>query len=144
MSNLLLPGNENLWLPGHGLVPTHIRQAIQALEEYDRDLSLAREENTGEWIVMLSRGPEGRAYPAMNLGTELPTPEEIKRKLYRADTRRRAREIVAEIDRKNEGRKKQLRDEAHDGAGEAAEAMDLYHHITKRHPVPRIFVPKGI
>lgn len=133
----------NIWIPGAGLVPIHVRSAMKAVEEYDADLKLARDEVADQWVVMLKNGPEGRPFPVLGLGYELPAPEEIKRRLYMADTRRRGREIVAEIERRNEARRQELRAKAHDAGGEVAEAMDTALHLMKRHPVPRIFVPSG-
>lgn len=131
-----------LWIPGAGFVPAHIRSAQKAVEEYDPDLSLARDPDAGDqWVVLLNRGPEGRPFPVLGLGYELPAPEEIKRKLYMSDTRKRGREIVAEVVRRNEARKRAFRDQAHDAGGEVAEAMDTALHLMKRHPTPRIFVP---
>ena len=131
-----------IWTPGLGLVPAHIRSAQKAVEEYDADMSIGRDERDGNWVVMLERGPQG-AHPVLGLGTELPAPEEIKRRLYMSDVRKRGREIVADIERHNAQQRKRLRDETHEAAGEVAEAMDTALHLMKRHPVPRIFVPGG-
>jgi hypothetical protein len=38
MSALNIP-TQALWVPGQGVVPTHVRQAMKAVEEYDTDLS---------------------------------------------------------------------------------------------------------
>lgn len=135
--------SKNIWVPGAGLVPLHIRQAQKAIEEYDADLRLARdEENGGQWVVLL-RGEGGQEYPVLGLGYELPNPEQIKARLYKADTRRRGREIVRDIMRAQERAQAAARYETHQAAGEVAEAMDAALHVMKRHPTPRIFVPGG-
>lgn len=131
-----------IWTPGHGLVPAHIRSAQKAVEEYDVDMSIGRDESNGNWVVMLERGPEG-PFPVLGLGVELPAPEEIKRRLYMSDVRKRGREIVADIERHNALARKALQDQTHEAGGEVAEVMDSYLHLAKRHPVPRIFVPSG-
>jgi len=131
----------DLWLPGTGYVPSYIRNAMKALEEYDPDLSLARDGD--QWVIMLNRGPEGRGFPVLGLGFDLPAPEEIKRRLHQGDTRRRGREIVAEVDRHNEARKKSLRGAVRDGAEEFADALSTAYHIKKVHATPRIFVPSS-
>jgi hypothetical protein len=131
----------NIWIPGAGFVPAHIRRAMKAVEEYDVDLEIGRDEHTGDYVVMLKRGPEGRSFPVLGLGPELPAPEEIKRRLYKADTRRRGRQIVADIERNNERKRAELRHQTSEAAGEVAEAMDTALHLMKRHPAPRIFVP---
>jgi hypothetical protein len=132
-----------IWTPGHGLVPAHIRSAQKAVEEYDVDMSIGRDDSNGQWVVLLARGPEGRPFPVLGLGVELPAPEEIKRKLYMSDTRKRGREIVMDIERHNERARQALRDKTHQAGGEVAETMDTALHLMKRHPVPRIFVPSG-
>lgn len=144
MSTIITPGGDSIWLPGSGLVPIHVRQAMQAVEEYDAELELGQDTRNGQWVVLLSRGPEGRPFPVLGLGYELPAPEEIKRRLYMADTRRRGREIVADVVRANSRRQKELRDATHERGGEVAEAVDTAFHLMKRHPRPRIFVPKGV
>lgn len=140
------PGNagaSELWVPGYGTVPAGMSAAAKAVEEYDPDLAIGQDERTGDFVVLLKRGPGGNAFPVLGLGPELPAPEEIKRRLHMADTRRRGRQIVADIERKNEQRRKELRAQTSDAAGEVAEAMDTALHLMKRHPVPRIFVPSG-
>lgn len=133
--------NQNIWLPGAGLVPIHVREAQQAIEDYDADFGLGRDEVTGDWVVLQKRGPDGYPFPVFNLGQELPNRDTIMRRLYHADVRRRGHKIVADIVRRNDERQKQLRDESHEAAGEVAEVIDTYYHLRKNHPRPRIFVP---
>jgi hypothetical protein len=133
--------DKDLWIPGYGSVPVGMSAAAQAVNEYDPDLAIGQDERTGDFVVLLKRGPDGTAFPVLGLGPELPAPGEIKRRLYKADTRRRGREIVASIERTNERQRKALRAQTHEAAGEVAEAMDTALHLMKRHPVPRIFVP---
>jgi len=134
---------QELWVPGYGNVPVGMSAAAQAVNEYDPDLAIGQDERNGDYVVLLKRGPGGTAFPVLGLGPTLPAPEEIKRRLYKADTRRRAREIVADIERVNERKRQELRRQTSDGAGEVAETMDTALHLMKRHPVPRIFVPSG-
>ena len=146
MTNVWTPGNagaDQLWVPGYGNVPVGMSAAAKAVEEYDPDLALGQDERTGDFVVLLKRGPDGTAFPVLGLGPELPAPEEIKRRLHKGDTRRRGREIVADIERVNAQRRAELRKDTHEAAGEVAEAMDTALHLMKRHPVPRIFIPSG-
>ena len=130
-----------LWVPGAGLVPAHIRQAELLIKEYDADLRLARESQTGDWVVAKRLGPDGEPFPVLYLGPELPTPDKIKERLYKSDTRRRAAQIVREVDERNERRKKELRDRASEETGVAAEALEWAYRKLGNHPNPRIFVP---
>jgi hypothetical protein len=140
----LLLGNApapQLWVPGAGLVPVHVRQAELLIKEYDADLRLAREAQSGDWVVAKRSGPDGEPFPVLHLGPELPTPDKIKERLYKSDTRRRAAEIVREVDQRNERRAKEVRDRASDETGVAAEAMEWAYRKMGNHPNPRIFVP---
>lgn len=134
----------DIWTPT-GFVNSDLRAAGTAVEEYGRDfgvpsLSLGRDLQSGEYVVLMDKA-DGTPHPVLALGTEIPSADTIKRKLYEADTARRGAEIVRDVDRANERAKKRLRDATHEGAGEVAEAMDVLFHKTHRHPVPRIFVP---
>lgn len=129
----------DLWLPGQGYVPSHVRQAQQALREYNEDLSLAKDGD--QWVVLMNRGPQ--PFPVLGLGFDLPAPEEIKRQLYMGDTQRRGHLIAKEVDAHNEAIKRELRHKTNEGAGEFAEALDTARHIKKIHQAPRIFVPSA-
>ena len=130
-----------LWLPGEGLVPPDVRAARQAVREYDEDLTLGRHEHTGDWVVLLKRGPEGRPFPVFGLGVELPPPEQIKKKLSDSDVRRNGARITEQIVRRKELHDKEVRRQAEEGSGEAAEAVSWAHRQMGSHPSPRIFVP---
>lgn len=130
-----------IWLPGGGVVPLHIRQAEKALEEYDARLSLGRNEQNGDWVVLLDGG-DGRPYPVLGLGLELPAPEKIKEKLHRSDTRRRGAEIVTEMVKRNDARLQAIKDKASDGSGQYAEALEwAFRKVGSTAASPRIFVP---
>lgn len=106
---------------------------------------LGRDETTGDWKVLVKNGPhEGQPFPVFNLGRELPPAERIKQMLYNADVRRRGYKIVQDIERRNEARKKALRDEAHDAGGEVADVVDWAFRKEGKHPNPRIFVSRDI
>jgi len=127
-----------------GMVPPHIATAQKAVEEYDADLLIGRDERNGDWVVLLdSRRHDMPPHPVLRLGPELPGVDEIKRRLYHADTRRNGHRIVDDIVRARERAEAAMRSETHDAAGEVAEAMDAMLHALKRHPAPRIFVPGG-
>lgn len=134
----------DIWTPGWGFVPPHVATAQKAVEEYDADLLIGRDERSGDWVVLLdSRRHDMPPHPVLRLGPELPGVDEIKRRLYMADTRKRGRKIVDDIAREREREQARMNSITHDAAGEVAEAMDSALHLMKRHPVPRIFVPGG-
>jgi len=89
-----------MWVPPQ-MKDAQERAAAKAVEEYDSGLILGYRNDVGEWVVFLRNGPGGVPFPALGLGSTLPAPEEIKRRLYRADTKRRGPAIVAEVERHN-------------------------------------------
>lgn len=129
-----------LWLPGQGFVPAHVREATKAVEDYDSNLSLGRHDKSGEWVVLLTR-PDGETVPIFGLGHELPSRERITEKLYKSDVRRHGGKIAEAIDRANEQRRRDLARKADDGTGETAEAFAWAARKDGTHPSPRIFVP---
>jgi hypothetical protein len=125
MSNITLPfGGGQLWVPGLGNVPAHLRSAMKAVEEYDVDLQLARNEDTGNWCIFIQRSEGEAPFPVFNLGPELPSPDQIKQKLYMADVRRRGHKIALEVERNNARRHAELESVTADAAGEVAEAVE--------------------
>src|ERR1051325_4034327 len=110
---LMVP-SEQLWLPGKGLVPTHIRQAAEAISQYDQDLGLGQDKRTGDWVVLMKGGPEGRPYPVFGLGPELPPGDEIVRRLYHADMKRRGHKIIADINRRADAAREESRQRGRD------------------------------
>ena len=132
--------NDSIWLPSGQTYRIHELQAARAVEEYDASLILGQ--LNGQWTVFLRNGPtQGQPFPVLGLGHELPTPEVIKAKLYRADTQKHGGKIAQRVDRQNREAQKVLRAKADDAAGETAEYFDIAHRIKKTHPTPRIFVP---
>jgi len=131
---------ESIWIPGRGQMVIRELQAARAVEEYASDLILGFRKDTQEWVVFKQGGPDGQPFPVFGLGRELPTPEEIQKRLYLADTKRRGGQIVEEVNRRNEARQQAARDVA-DGAAEiAAEAFD-WALRKEGHGNQRIFVP---
>lgn len=134
---------KELWLPGRGMMPAHVRQAVEAVREYDPDLGLARHDASGEWVVTLQRGtPE--AHPVFGLGTELPPVEEIKRRLYQGDVRRHGGELAVKLQKAQDMRQKHLRDEVNDQTGVAAEALEWALRKEGRTSHSTHYIPKGV
>jgi hypothetical protein len=124
--NIILPnGGGSLWVPGMGEVPTHLRQSMKAVEEYDADLRLARNEDTGHWCIFIERGSGDSPFPVFNLGPELPGPDQIKVQLYRADVRRRGHEILRDVERNNQRQRDALQAATDEAAGDAAESIEF-------------------
>lgn len=132
--------NDSIYLPNGTRLNIRESQAARAVEEYDSSLILGQLH--GQWTVFLRNGPmEGNPFPVLGLGHELPTPEQIKKRLYAADTKRHGGKIALKVDRQNEAAKRALRKKADEGVGAAVEAFDWGLRAQGVHPHPRIFVP---
>lgn len=131
----------NIWLPGAGLVPAHIRTAQQAIEAYDSRLELGFDELNGNWVVLWKDAVDGAPYPVMGLGRELPGYEEIQRLLWKGDTIRRGGDVIKDVNRRNAERKAKSDAEAHDHAGEVAEHLEHTFRRMGKTSYNRIFVP---
>lgn len=114
-----------LWTPGNGLTSRAERQAANAVQEYESDLILGQRQDTREWVVYLRNGPmsDGQPFPIFNLGTELPTADKIKEKLYKADLRRHGKKIFQQIMQANDRATEAGRKAADEASAEMAEAL---------------------
>jgi hypothetical protein len=117
---------------------------MQAVKEYDTDLSLGRHEQTGEWVILLQRGPMDQPHPVFGLGHELPAPEQLKQRLYESDVRRHGAKLAVALMKAQDRRQKELQDKFSDETGVVAEAFEWAHRKEGTHPNPRVFVPEGV
>lgn len=131
---------EALWLPSSYRVLNE-REAAKAVEEYDPGLVLGQRRDTNEWVVFAKEGPEGQPFPVFGLGTALPTPLEIKRRLHNSDVRRNGRKVITDILRRQEAQQKAARAAREEKTGIAAEHFEHAFRKEGKHPVPRIFIP---
>ena len=121
--------------------------ASQAAKEYDARLGFGRNEETGQWVVFMRQGEtaETKAGDLPILGFEtIPSPDEVKKRLYESDALRRGSEILAAINRHNDEVRQTFADAADDAIGETAEAMEWFNRQLGTHPVPRVFVTKDV
>lgn len=131
----------DIWLPGVGVVPSHIRTAQQAVEAYDSRLELGFDQRNQQWVVLWKDAVDGAPFPVMGLGRELPGYEKIQEILYRGDTVRRGGEVVRDVVRRNEERKRQSRAEFRETTGEVAEALEHAFRRMGETSYNRIHVP---
>jgi hypothetical protein len=145
MSDLtLVHENPNaIWLPGSGVVDIQIRNAQRAVKDYDERLELARHEITRDWVVFVTL-ENGHLYPVIGLGKDLPHPDAIRERLWKADTKRHGEKLLHQINRRNEELRRKRRAPSREAAGIAAEAFEWGYRKMGVHPSPRIFVPRGI
>ena len=133
---------QDVWLPGHGVVPVGSINASKAVEDYDPELMLGRNEQTGDWHVFVKKGPhDGQPFPVMYIGPELPTYDEIQRLLYKNDVRRHGAKIVQAIERRKRVEQERLEKQHHDENAEVAEHIEWGLRQMGALPKLRIFVP---
>lgn len=119
-------------------------EAGNAVSDYDSDYMLGRNNTTGEWAVLIKNGPhDGQPFPVFTLGKELPSYDEIQRKLYEGDVRKHGHRIVEQIQRRTDARKKALDDAGHEASAETAEHIE--HGMRKLGMLPKlsIYVPSS-
>ncbi len=132
-------------IPGQGDVDLATLSATRAIEAYDEKLMLAKHEITGDWCVMLKRGPwEGKPYPVLGLGQgDLPSPEEITQRLMAADTKRHGDKILHDFRARNETKERVADVAAEEGTGVAAEAYEWAFRQMGSLP-KKTFIPQDI
>lgn len=114
----------SLWLPGLGAVDLRVRKVAHAVRDYDESLRLAKNENFGDWCVVIGE----MGHPVFSFGMELPDPRDVERLLAKHDTKRYGKEIMDALARDAE--RKRLDDEyrMHDVNGSVAEVMESAMH----------------
>jgi hypothetical protein len=141
----------SLYLPGRGMVNLAATRVDGAVNEYDERLLFAQHPENGQWCIMIKMpasydGPDGlhlgtdRVIPILGFD-DIPHPEDALRRLYKADTLRWGEQMLDDMHRRNEARKKELGRAADDATGQTAEAMEWANRVTGTHPQKRIFVP---
>jgi len=134
--------SEQIWLPGVGAISMDEKRAAEAVEEYDADLMLGQNRETGDWCAFLpgNRASEGQPFPVFNFGQELPHPDDIKRRLYQHDIRRQGRQILDQLDRIYEEEQAAIAAKASEGSELVAEAIASDMQRKGVHPFPRVFM----
>jgi hypothetical protein len=132
----------DMYLPaGAGAIPDDVRQAQLAVSAYDAQLILGVDKHDNTWCVLWEKGPEGRPYPVLNLGKELPSYEAIQKRLYEADVVRNGGAQVAAVTARQDKLRADARAEAHEAATETAEHLEHMFHKADMTEYKRVFMP---
>lgn len=137
-----------IYLPtSAGMVDIRVWRLNEAANEYDPRLMVGRNEQNGAWAVFIKTGPLTPPHPVLHLGwdvSELPHPDDLKRKLYQTDALRNGEQILDRMNRHNEELKKPYRDAADQATELAAEALAWGHsRMTNRIGGKRISIKMG-
>lgn len=98
-----------IYLPGHGMVDLSVKRAHDAAVEYDERLSFKLHEESQQYAVYISmpHGSDPPELPVLGFGYEVPHPDEVKRRLYEADSLRHGDELRRDMNRRNAERLKE-------------------------------------
>ena len=113
-----IPGvADKMWMPAAHDPDPVIRRTVQAVEKYDESLRLARNEVTGNWIVVIGE----RGHPVLDVTDVFGNPDGIRQKLDRFDSKRQGDRILYELDRSVELAKANAQYKSDQLNGEVAE-----------------------
>lgn len=129
---------QRLWLPEARELEPRARKVALAVREYDDSFRFGQHQVTGDWVVCIKN------QPVFGFGRELPHPDDVPKILARHDMKRRGHEIMDELDRKNKADQAEREYQRQQNTGIVAEHFEHAFRQEGRHPVPRIFVPRGV
>jgi len=136
----------SIYVPGHGTTTFEAYRVGKAVTEYDERLFFQRNYETGDWCVFIRMPGDEPAYPVIGFGAELPTVEEVTRRLHRADTMRHGWQIFDEIQKSQEDYKKQFRVAADEATDESTEVVEHFMRKHGKSPIIKVFMndEKGV
>lgn len=116
----------SIWVP-----PTYrdrgLAEARKAVKDYDPELEFGLNEQTGQYCVFIPQGTNGitmeRDLPILGFN-HIPSRDEVQKRLYESDARRRGYEILDNIRRHNEALEKESEFKAQDASEQLAEAAE--------------------
>lgn len=119
------------WTPTDDNAPMDVMAAQRAVQEYNENLTLGKHLLTGDWCIWIKQGPDKPPYPVIGIGPDLPTPEALQERLYKADTRIHGDRILTNMLKENEAWEKQQAYASEEATGLAAEAYEWAHRDIK-------------
>jgi hypothetical protein len=137
----------SIYIPGHGEMSWDEIRADRAVKEYDERLFFARNADTWDWCVFISMPRPEPPYPVIGFGREIPSVDEVRRRIYNADTTRHGWQIYDEILKSQEDYKQGFRHKADEATEESAEVIEHFMRKHGKSPVIKEFItadiPKG-
>lgn len=131
------------WLPS-GYEAREANAARKAAKEYDSNLDFGKNDRTGQWCVYLMQGTiEGARkgdLPVLGFN-HIPSPDEVKKRLYESDAVRHGKELLDSINRHNEDINDTFREATEDAEGQLAEAFEWGMRKEGMTSHKKIFIP---
>jgi hypothetical protein len=113
----------------------------RVVNEYDEQLTFGRNEETGQWCVFLVRRGE---QPLPILGFDhIPHPEDVLKRLYQSDSKRRGNEILDEMNRHNAQAEKEREVVASEADARLAEVAEWALRTEGKTPHKKVVLGKG-
>ena len=138
---------KGIYIPGHGEMSWDEVHVDRAVKEYDERLFFARNADTWDWCVYIRMPRPRDPFPVLGFGHEVPTVDEVMRRLCKGDTMRNGNKIYDEVVRSQE---KYRKNNSRIGDEAAEESSEVVEHFLRKHgksPVIKEFitsdVPKG-
>ena len=133
----------SIYIPGHGEMSWDEIHVDRAVKEYDERLFFARNADTWDWCVYISMPRPEEPYPIIGFGKEVPSVDEVMRKVYNADTMRHGWQIFDDILRSQEEFKKEFEWSANEATEDSAERIEFLLRRHGKSPVVKS-LPKGV
>jgi hypothetical protein len=137
----------SIYIPGLGEKSFDEIRIDRAIKEYDERLFFARNMETRDWCVFVRMPRPEPAYPVIGFGGELPSVDEVMRRVRRADAHKHGFQIYDEIMDSQKKYKQQFRDRANDATEESVEVVEHFLRQHGKSPVVKEFInydiPKG-
>lgn len=116
----------SIWVP-----PTYrdrgLAEARRAVKDYDSELDFGLNERTGQYCVFIPKGTNQvtmeNDLPILGFN-EIPTREQVQKRLYESDARRRGYEILDSIQKHNDSIQKEHEQRAAAASSELAETAE--------------------
>ena len=135
-----------VWVP-HKSYDRLAAEVSRAVREYDDRLGFGINPDNGQWCVFMRQGSSevarGGDLPILGFQT-IPSPDQAIERLHQTDARKRGEEILNEINAHNETINRKFADAADEAIGETAEWLEWFNRKADTHPVPRVFLPRGV
>lgn len=117
-----------IYLNGIGWTDHRVPAVLEAVKQYDERLYFDKHPVYGDWCVFIKM-PHGQdSLPIMNYGREIPHPDDVMKRLYKADALRRGEEILDNMNRHNDDLRDQDRAIVDEAEWEAAEVIESFNH----------------
>lgn len=131
----------SVWLPGRGHTDFAALRVERVVQEYDEQLTFGRNNDTGQWCVFLIRRGE---LPMPVLGFDhIPHPDDVLKKLYQTDAKRRGNEILDEMNRHNKALEAEREVAAVEAEAHLAEVAEWALRVEGATPHKKVVMGKG-